>query len=152
MNWYPHTTVATVVEQDDRFLMVQEEDAGRIVFNQPAGHLEQGETLFEAARRETLEETGWRVELTGFLGVYCYRSAANGVTYIRHCFTARPLERLPDAPREKRIIDVLWLAPEEILAPSFPARSPLVGRVLEDYRRGIHYPLETVFHHWEQQT
>ena len=70
MSDYPHITVATVVEKDGKFLMVEERSDGALVYNQPAGHLELGESLLEAAVRETLEETRWQVEVNGFIGVY----------------------------------------------------------------------------------
>lgn len=127
--------------------MVEEIDEGSTVFNQPAGHLDEHETLFAAAVRETLEETAWHVELTGFLGVYFYRSPGNGLTYIRHCFSAQAREHEPDRVLDEGIIAAHWLAPEEIRAPGFAARSPLVRKVLEDYLAGRRYPLDLVYHH-----
>jgi 8-oxo-dGTP pyrophosphatase MutT (NUDIX family) len=146
MTWLAHSSVATIVEKDGLFLMVEETDEGRTVFNQPAGHLEEHETLFAAAVRETLEETGWHVELTDFLGLYHY-PAPNGVTYIRHCFVARPLRH--DASREldTGILAAHWLSAETILAPDFNARSPIVSRVLRDYLSGTRYPLSLIHHH-----
>ena len=96
MDWKPHITVATIVEDNGRFLMVEEHKAGRNVLNQPAGHLDPNETLTEAAVRETLEETGWDVEPTGVLGIYLYTAPSNGVTYQRVCFIAKPLKHHPD--------------------------------------------------------
>src|ERR1700756_5172493 len=86
MTWLPHITVATIVEDNGRFLMVEELKGGRAVLNQPAGHLDPNETLTEAAVRETLEETGWDVEATGIVGIYLYTAPSNGVTYQRGCF------------------------------------------------------------------
>ena len=86
MDWKPHITVATIVEDNGRFLMVEELKSGRTVLNQPAGHLDPNETLTEAAIRETLEETGWDVQPTGVLGIYLYTAPSNGVTYQRVCF------------------------------------------------------------------
>ncbi|WP_017132370.1 NUDIX domain-containing protein, partial [Pseudomonas agarici] len=86
MEWQPHITVATVVEDNGRFLLVEELQNGQVVFNQPAGHLDPDESLSEAAIRETLEETGWDVELTGVIGIYLYTAPSNGVTYQRVCF------------------------------------------------------------------
>lgn len=146
MNWYAHSSVATVVEQDGHFLMVEEIDGDRAVFNQPAGHLEEGESLFEAALRETLEETGWQVELTDFLGLYHY-PAPNGVTYIRHAFVARPLAHDPNRVLDTGILGAHWLDATTILSPGFAARSPIVGRVLRDYLAGIRYPLSVIYHH-----
>lgn len=147
IQWHPHSTVATVVEREGRFLMVEERDAGGSVFNQPAGHLDEGETLFEAALRETLEETAWRVALQALLGLYVYRSPHQGTTYIRHCFIASPVSEEAGRPLDEGIIAAHWLTPQEILAPGFPARSPLVRKVLEDYLRGVRHPLDLVFHH-----
>ena len=82
----PHITVAVVLKRQDKFLFVRERIEGRTVYNQPAGHLEKNETLIEAAKRETLEETGWEIQVTGFLGVYQYVSKSSGICYIRHSF------------------------------------------------------------------
>lgn len=146
MIWLAHSSVATIVEHDGRFLMVEEQDGDQVVFNQPAGHLDEGETLFAAAVRETLEETGWDVELTAFLGLYHY-PAANGVTYIRHCFAAQPLRHHPERELDAPILAAHWLTAEEILADKFPARSPIVGRSLRDYLTGTRYPLSLIHHH-----
>ena len=83
MEWKPHITVATVVEDNGRFLMVEELKGERAVLNQPAGHLDPNESLIDAAIRETLEETGYDVELTGVIGIYLYTAPSNGVTYQR---------------------------------------------------------------------
>ena len=146
MTWLPHTTVATIVEQDGRLLMVEEVDEGNTVFNQPAGHLDENETLFEAAVRETLEETGWHTTLTAFLGTYVTR-APNGITYVRHCFVGTPQAHDPAITLDTGIIAAHWLAPEQILAPGFNARSPMVVRTVQDYLDGRRLPLETIYHH-----
>lgn len=146
MTWLAHSSVATIVEKDGLFLMVEETDAGRTVFNQPAGHLEEGETLFAAAIRETLEETAWQVELESLVGLYHY-PAPNGVTYIRHCFSARPLAPVPGRALDAGIIAAHWLPAAQILAADFPARSPIVQRVLRDYLAGTRYPLALIHHH-----
>ena len=145
MTWLPHSTVATVVVRDDRFLMVEEVDDGLTVFNQPAGHLDENETLFEAAVRETLEETGWRVTLTHYLGTYVYKRP-NGFTYIRHCFIATPVRHDPDLPLDAGIIAAHWLTAEEILDPAFAVRSPLVVQAVTDYLAGVRLPLDSIHH------
>lgn len=146
MTWLPHSSVATIVEKDGLFLMVEEIDDADPVFNQPAGHLEANETLFEAAIRETLEETCWEVELTDFLGIYHY-PAPNGITYIRHCFVAKALSFDSGRSLDEGIIAAHWLSAETILAPAFKARSPLVGKVLRDYLDGRRFPLSTIYHY-----
>ena len=146
MTWCPHSSVATVVEKDGLFLMVEETDGAATVFNQPAGHLEANETLFEAAIRETLEETCWQVELTDFLGLYHY-PAPDGITYIRHCFVARALAHKTDCKLDEGIVAAHWLSASTILAPAFKARSPLVSKVLRDYLKGTRFPLSIIYHH-----
>ena len=140
----PHVTVATVVEDQGRFLLVEEQAEGRVVFNQPAGHLEANESLLQAALRETLEETGWEVELTGVTGIYLYTSPHNGVTYQRVCFAARPLRHRPDLPLDDGIIGPRWLSREEIIAAEVRWRSPLLLRCIDDYLTGNHGALELV--------
>lgn len=144
MSQLPHITVATVVERDGRFLMVQENSGGRLVYNQPAGHVEAGESLLEAARRETLEETGWQVEIQKFLGIYQYTSPENGITYIRHCFIARAIEPRTELPLDADIVQALWLTAQELGQHEAGMRSPLVLEVLRDYLKGVAYPLALI--------
>lgn len=142
MKWYPHVTVATVVQQQDRFLLVKEKPSGVEVYNQPAGHLERGESLTQAAARETLEETGWHVELTGLLALSRYHSPANDVTYVRTSFIARPLRQSDTAQRDPDIISTHWLDFEQILSLGSRLRSPMVLADIKRYRSGISFPLE----------
>lgn len=145
MSQLPHTTVATIVEREGKFLMVQEKSGGRLVYNQPAGHLEANETLLEAACRETLEETAWRVRLEKFLGVYQYTSPLNGITYIRHCFVASAIEPQTEQALDPDIVDALWLSLEQLEAcEPTELRSPLVLEVLRDYLAGKAYPLHVI--------
>lgn len=141
MDWQPHITVATIVEDQGRFLLVEELAGGQAVFNQPAGHLEANETLLQAAVRETLEETGWEVELTAVTGIYLYTAPSNGVTYQRVCFSARPLRHLPDSPLDDGIIGPRWLTRDELLAERAHWRSELVLRCIDDYLGGEHFSL-----------
>ena len=146
-DWDPHITVATVVFRDGQYLLVEERDktTGEMVFNQPAGHLEAGESLPQAALRETLEETGWEVGLTGVLGLALYTAPSNGVTYHRTTFLADPVRALENATLDPDIHAVHWLAYEEILANSARMRSPLVLASIERHRRGLCYPLELFY-------
>ena len=93
----PRITVACVIERDSRFLLVREKLASQIVYNQPSGHLEPREPLITAAIRETEEETGWRVEITQFLGIYQYTSPHNKNCYVRHCFVGNPTIEIENA-------------------------------------------------------
>ena len=139
-----HVTVATIVEQDGRFLLVEEMADGHRVFNQPAGHVELGESLSQAAVRETLEETGWNVEITHLLGVALYKAPANGVTYYRTTFIARPVSQVPDARLDDGIIRAVWMSWPDIQANLGDMRSPLVTQVIEQYLTGARIPLSFI--------
>ncbi|WP_322977865.1 NUDIX hydrolase [Pseudomonas sp. C11] len=142
MDWQPHITVATVIEDQGRFLFVEEFKAGRLVLNQPAGHLEANESLREAALRETLEETGWDVELTALLGLYLYTAPSNGVTYQRVCFIARPVHHDPQRELDSDISGITWLTRDELAAQPERWRSELVLRCVDDYLAGVSGSLE----------
>ncbi len=144
MRFIPHVTVATVVEDQGHFLLVEEMAGGRAVFNQPAGHLEADESLIEAALRETLEETGWHVELTGVTGIYLYTAPSNGVTYQRVCFAAKPLRHDPELKLDDGIIGPRWMSRDELAADPQRWRSELVLRCVDDYLAGECFPLALI--------
>jgi 8-oxo-dGTP pyrophosphatase MutT (NUDIX family) len=144
-DWYAHVTVATVVEKDGRFLVVEERIDGDLLINQPAGHLEPGENLVQAAVRETLEETGWRVKIEGLLGIALYTAPGNGITYHRTTFTASALTQEADRDLDEGVERALWLNYEELQARSGKMRSPLVLAAIEQYRGGHHYPLDLIY-------
>ena len=144
MTWHPHITVATIVEANGRFLMVEESKGGRLVLNQPAGHLEPNETLRQAALRETLEETGWAVELNGVVGIYLYTAPSNGVTYQRVCFAATPLTHDPQRTLDEGITGALWMTRDELAAQPERWRSELILRCIDDYLAGQPYDLAVV--------
>lgn len=142
--WHPHKTVATVVEHNGRFLMVEELIKGQLVLNQPAGHLEADESLAAAAIRETLEETAWEVELTGFLGLYQQTNSVDNVCYIRSCFIAKAVREVPGRELDTDIVQALWLSRSELEERKDQMRSPVVLRVIDDYLQGVAYPLDVV--------
>ncbi|TVZ39189.1 ADP-ribose pyrophosphatase YjhB (NUDIX family) [Alteromonadaceae bacterium 2753L.S.0a.02] len=146
MTWHAHVTVATIVERDGKFLMVEELADGEHVLNQPAGHLDPDETLFEAALRETLEETQWRVELLHVVGFTLYKSAQNGITYYRTSFAARPIELDLTQQLDTGIERAVWLNPEEINSRSAQLRSPMVLSDIQRYLNGEKFPLQSVIH------
>jgi len=143
MPWAPHITVAAIAERDGRFLMVEEEADGSVVFNQPAGHLEPGETLTQAVVREVREETAWDFEPECLLGVYLYPTA--GVSYLRFCFAGRCTAHHPGQALDQGILRAPWLSREEIAATG-RLRSPLVLNCIDDYLAGRRYPVELVRH------
>lgn len=145
--WTPHATVATIVERDGRFLMVEEMANGAVpVINQPAGHIEAGETIIDAARRETLEETGWKVEPQGLVGLYVYTAPANGITYHRYCLYAQAIAEQPGTELDDGIIGPRWMSFAE-LEQSQQLRSPMVLTCVKDYLAGKRYPLDVIVEH-----
>ncbi len=145
MTWQPHITVASVVEHEGRFLLVEETCGGRVVVNQPAGHLEPGESLIEAVVRETLEETACRIQPTHLTGVYQWRSP-HDKTYLRFCFAAQCLEQELSRALDEGIFHVLWLTRDEVSRRRENLRSPMVLRCIDDYLAGRHYPLAVINH------
>lgn len=149
--WKPSVTVAAVVERDGRFLMVEEETSDGIRLNQPAGHLDPGETLIQAAAREAIEETAHAFTPAALLGVYVARSVANGdrdgVTYVRFAFTGDLGSKEPGRALDAGILRTLWLTVDEIRDRLPEHRSPLVMKCVEDYLGGRRFPLDFVYTH-----
>jgi len=141
MVWKPNVVVAAIVERDGRFLLVEEEADGAIVINQPAGHLDEGESLIYAAIRETLEETAWHFEPRALVGVYRWPHPHNGSTYLRFAFTGPVSRHEPGRVLDHGIVRALWMTPNEVRAARDRHRSPQVERCLDDYLAGQRYPL-----------
>lgn len=147
MTWMPHVTVATVIENQGRFLVVEEESlsASYLVINQPAGHVEANETLIAAAIRETLEETAWHVEITHLQGIYTYTPPNDpDCTYYRFCFTATAINHDASRTLDTGIHRAVWMTLDE-LKESGRARSPLVIRCMEDAIKGQKFPLALIY-------
>lgn len=147
MTWMPHVTVATIVEHQGRFLVVEEESltASHLVINQPAGHVEANETLIAAAVRETLEETAWHVEVSHLQGIYTYTPPNDpDCTYYRFCFVATPLRHDSERTLDSGIHHATWMTLDE-LEQSGRARSPLVVRCMQDALKGQKFPLELIY-------
>lgn len=144
MIWKPNVTVAAIAERDGRFLLVEEEADDGLVLNQPAGHLDEGESLVEAVVRETLEETAWHFAPEALVGVYRWPHPAQGVTYLRFAFTGRLLRHEPGRPLDRGIARVLWLTREEAARQAHRHRSPQVLRCIDDYLAGERYPLASL--------
>lgn len=140
--WAPHVTVATVVWRDGRYLLVEESIDGRSVLNQPAGHLEPGETLPEAARRETLEETGWEVTIEAMLGASLFTSATSGISFLRTSFLAGTIRHDPGRTLDDGIVANHWLSYEEVLAARDRLRSESVLATIEQHRSGRRFSLD----------
>lgn len=145
MEWAPHVTVATVVERNNKYLLVEELSNGKLVFNQPAGHLDPNETLIEAAVRETVEETGWHVKVEGIVGMALYKSPTNQVTYHRTTFFGDAISHDTERKLDDGIQRAVWMSYEEMKASKDKMRSHLVISAVEQYRNGHRYPLDVIF-------
>ena len=147
--WRPSVTVAAVIERDGRFLMIEEETSEGLRINNPAGHLEPGETPAEGCAREALEETAWHFRPTALLGVYISRfqrsTTGEDITYLRFAFTGELGDEEVGRPLDEGIVRTLWMTPDELRANSERLRSPLVLKCLEDYLAGVRLPLSAVY-------
>jgi ADP-ribose pyrophosphatase YjhB (NUDIX family) len=140
----PAITVATVVERDGRFLLIEEETRNGLRLNQPAGHVERGESIVSAAARETLEESAWQVDPVALVGVYQWESPESGTTFVRFTFAALARVHEPQRRLDTGIVRALWLTYDDIAAQRNVHRSPLVLRSLDDYRAGRRWPLAII--------
>ncbi len=140
----PAVTVATIVERDGRYLCVEEQTRAGLRLNQPAGHLEPGESLPEAAVRETLEETGWRIDPTALVGVYRWEATDAGAAFVRFSFAGTAAAHDAARPLDAGIVRALWLTPAALAARRAEHRSPLVLRCLDDFRAGARWPVDFV--------
>lgn len=140
----PVVTVATIVVRDGAFLLVEEETRAGVRLNQPAGHLEAGETLIAAAVRETLEETGHRINPTALVGIYRWQAPDTGATFIRFAFAGDVVEHDVTRVLDVGILRALWLPYDELLARRAMHRSPLVLRCVDDYRAGSRRALDHI--------
>lgn len=145
MVWRPDVTVAAIAEEDGRFLMVEERIQGRLVYNQPAGHLESGESLIDAVIREAREETAWEFAPQALVGFYLW-DHVEGVTTLRACFTGRVHSHHPHERLDTGIERAVWLSRDELLERTERLRTPLVMRCLDDYLAGQRVPLEVLHH------
>ena len=147
MIWKPNVTVAAVLEQDGRFLLVEENTPDGVRFNQPAGHLEKGEALIDAAVREALEETAYHFKPTYLVGIYNWRHPTKDVTYLRFAFAGELRGWEADRPLDKGIVAARWLTLDEVRATQARHRSPLILRCVEDLVAGKRYPLDLLVHY-----
>ncbi|MGA8862582.1 MAG: NUDIX hydrolase [Gallionella sp.] len=147
MVWKPNVTVAAVIERGGKFLLVEEETPQGLRYNQPAGHLEPGESLLEAVVRETLEESAYHFVPQHLLGIYRWHSDESDTTYLRFAFTGKVTGHEADRRLDSGIIQALWLSYEEIRSTRSRHRSPLILRCVEDHIAGKRYPLELLVHY-----
>jgi 8-oxo-dGTP pyrophosphatase MutT (NUDIX family) len=137
----PEITVAAVTETDGRFLVVEERISRRLVFNQPAGHVETGETLLEAIVREVREETAWLFTASELIGVYLWRHPGTGRVTKRFAFTGAVTDHRRDQRLDRGIVATHWLTHADLKGREPQLRSPLVLRCIDDYLAGHRQPL-----------
>lgn len=146
MIWKPNTTVAAIIEEEGRFLMVEENTTEGVRINQPAGHLDEGETILEAVSREVLEETGHEFRATELLGIYLWQRPAKDITYLRFAFVGKVGAHYPELGLDVGIIRTLWMTHDELRASQPIHRSPQVLKCVEDYLAGQRFPLSVLSH------
>jgi ADP-ribose pyrophosphatase YjhB (NUDIX family) len=147
MIWKPNVTVAAVIERDGKFLLVEEETEQGLLFNQPAGHWEENETLAQGAAREVLEESAYHFTPQHVLGIYRWHSDNSDVTYLRFAFTGIVTGHEPERILDTGIVRAVWMTPDEIRATATRHRSPLILRCVEDYLADKRYPLDLLVHY-----
>ena len=145
--WKPNVTVAAVVERDGRFLVVEEETEDGLRFNQPAGHLDRGESLVNAVAREALEETAHGFQPEFLVGIYQWPRPAGDITYLRFAFGGSITGFDPERKLDTGIVRAVWLTLDELRATRERHRSPLILQCCEDYVAGRRYPLELIRHY-----
>ena len=144
MIWKPNVTVASIVELDGKFLMVEEESPNGPVLNQPAGHLELDESMEDAVVRETLEETGYSFTPEAIVGSYLWHNGGNETTYYRTTYVGTVCDVTIATELDEGIIRALWMTHTEILANKDRLRSPVILESLDDYLLGKNYPLDLI--------
>ena len=146
MQWMPHATVAAIVEDHGKFLLVEEETDRGNRYNQPAGHLEDNESLLAAVVRETMEETAYTFHPEALLGIYHWKHEHNDSTYLRFAYIGRVSHHQPTQELDEGIVRSVWMTVEEMREQAMLMRSPQVLKCVEDYLAGKRYPLEAITH------
>ena len=147
--WKPNVTVAAVIEKDGRYLLIEENTLEGLRLNNPAGHLDPGESPAQGCARETLEETAHLFVPTALVGIYLSRfqreSTGEDITYVRMAFSGDLGDFQPHLSLDEGIVRTLWMTPDEVRASAHRHRSPLVLKCIEDHLTGQRFPLETIY-------
>jgi 8-oxo-dGTP pyrophosphatase MutT (NUDIX family) len=151
--WNPSVTVAAIVEKNGLYLLIEEHTQEGLRLNNPAGHLDPGESLIEACARECLEETAHPFQPKQLVGIYqsrFHRAAKDGhpaeeITYVRFAFTGDVSEQIPKQALDDGIVRVLWLSLEDVRASAERHRSPLVLQCIEDHAKGQRFPMDLIY-------
>ena len=147
--WKPSVTVAAIIERDGKFLLVEEHTPEGLMLNNPAGHLDPGESIADGCAREALEETTHPFRPTALVGIYMSRmqraSTGEDITYLRFAFCGALGDAKPGATLDEGIVRTLWMTPEQIRQSAARHRSPLLLRCMEDYLNGQRLPLSSLY-------
>ena len=146
--WKPNATVAAIVEQNGKFLLVEEQTERGNRYNQPAGHLENNETLLQAVIRETMEESAYEFTPEALLGIYHWKHEHNDTTYLRFAFIGKVGVHYSMQELDDGIVQAVWMDIDEMRDKANLMRSPQVLTCVEDYLAGKRYPLQVVTHLW----
>ena len=146
MIWKPHVTVAAIDEKDNKFLIVEEMVDGQLVYNQPAGHLDSGESLMVAGIRETFVETAWTFQPEARGGIQLWRHPVHRESYLRFSFCGSCYDHHKGHSLDKGIEQALWLSRDELVDHNHKLRSPMVLRTIDDYLEGRRYSLDILEH------
>lgn len=141
MVWKPHATVAAVIEKNNKFLLVEEQTDNGLEFNQPAGHLEEGESIIAAVKREVNEETAWQFEPDSIVAIQLWRKNPDFPSFLRVCFAGKVHSHQTEQKLDEGIITTHWLTRDEIAAKTSQLRSPLVLNSVDTYLSGEQHPL-----------
>lgn len=145
MTWKPHLTVAAVIERDGQFLMVKERSDNLTVYNQPAGHVENEETIFDAIVREVNEETAWHFTPEYIVGLYKWRKADIDRTFVRICYSGTVKDHNALQQLDDGILSANWMTIEELMnMDTQKMRSPMVRQCINDYGKGSQFPLDFI--------
>ncbi len=140
----PDLTAAAIVERDGEYLLVEERAGNRMVFNQPAGHVERGERIVDAVVRETLEETAWTFHPEALVGIYLWEQPERSRSFLRFAFCGRVTDHDPHRVLDRGIERALWMSRDQMAIRASRLRSPMVLRCIDDYRAGNRFPLDVV--------
>ena len=146
MPFKPDVTVASIIERDGQFLLIEEHIGRRLVLNQPAGHLEDGETLIDAVVRETLEESAWHFEPQALVGIYLWKQPDTRRSFLRVAICGTATRHEPKRRLDRGIERTLWLPRDQIAVRSARLRSPMVLRCVDDYLAGARHSLDVLKH------
>ncbi len=150
--WKPNVTVAALIERDGRYLLVEEETDDGIRLNQPAGHLDENESLIDACVRETLEESAWQFIPTALVGMYQWMRPQGDITYLRFAFAGTLGEFDEKRKLDTGILRTVWMTPEEIRSTQDRHRSPLIWQCVQDHLSGRRFPLDLIRHYGAQES